>query len=305
MLGDPNSGLTPAEEKGIEGVTGQEVFFKDGVLYSNLKVFSNNMDELIENGKKELSLGYRCKYEISSGIFNGKQYDAIQKDLRGNHIALVNQGRMGPDVAVLDSFTFDAKDIIMPEPEMKKEMDELKEEVKKIGDSLKAMDSRLCGMDKKITDSNEEDPDVAADKAAKDKAAKDESELKAKEKEAEDKKAMDSAIKMAVDAAIAPYQAALTVQTAAQDAETKKSLIGKLSTFGFSVDGADALALPALREAAVAKIGIPCSKGQEQVALDGFFHGRELPQDEVGFALDASNQTGDGNALDKYLGKAA
>src|SRR4051812_48159961 len=33
MLGDmPEDGLTPAEEKGIEGVIGEEVYYKDGYL---------------------------------------------------------------------------------------------------------------------------------------------------------------------------------------------------------------------------------------------------------------------------------
>jgi hypothetical protein len=105
MLG-PNDNFTPAEQKGVQGVVGEEVFYEDGWLYGNIKAFTNSLAQLIEAGKRELSMGYRCVYEFASGIWNGIHYDCIQRQIRGNHLALVNQGRMGPDVAVMDSFTF-------------------------------------------------------------------------------------------------------------------------------------------------------------------------------------------------------
>lgn len=106
MLGSEEDGLTPSEQKGVQGVIGQEVHFDGEVLKGNIKVFSQAMAELIANGKKELSCGYRCRYEYAPGTYNGIAYDYIQRDIRGNHLALVENGRMGPDVAVLDHFTF-------------------------------------------------------------------------------------------------------------------------------------------------------------------------------------------------------
>ena len=124
MLGDRDEGFTPAEEKGIQGVTGEDVYFKGDTLYSNLKLFSESQADLVESGKKELSLGYRCKYVEKSGVFKGEKYDYEQIEPRGNHIASVDEGRMGSQVAVLDSsdiitldshcfFTIDSRDIIM------------------------------------------------------------------------------------------------------------------------------------------------------------------------------------------------
>ena len=101
MLGE-GAGLMPAEKKGVQGVIGQDVHFENGTLYGNLKVFSNALADLIEAGKKELSCGYRCTYDWTPGVWNGQSYDAVQRNIRGNHIALVKNGRMGPDVAVLD-----------------------------------------------------------------------------------------------------------------------------------------------------------------------------------------------------------
>ena len=63
------------------------------------------MKNAIEEEKRELSLGYSCVYEWTPGVFEGQPYDAIQRKLRGNHLALVREGRMGPEVAVLDHGT--------------------------------------------------------------------------------------------------------------------------------------------------------------------------------------------------------
>lgn len=128
MLGDEEAGLTPAERKGIQGVVGEDVYFAktdqfpDGGLFGNIKVFSSAMKNLIDAGKKELSAGYRCTYEWETGEYNGQPYDLVQRTIRGNHLALVNNGRMGPDVAVMDAtdhftFTIDTKDIIMADQE--------------------------------------------------------------------------------------------------------------------------------------------------------------------------------------------
>ena len=106
MLGSEDAGLTPSEQKGVQGVIGQDVYFDGDTLKGNIKVFSEAMANLIANGKKELSCGYRCRYEYSPGTFDGIKYDYVQREIRGNHLALVENGRMGPDVAVLDHFTF-------------------------------------------------------------------------------------------------------------------------------------------------------------------------------------------------------
>lgn len=121
MLGPVAQEMTdralPAEKKGIQGVIGEDVFFKDGTLYANIKAFSSTLAALIQAGKRELSAGYRCIYDMTAGVWNGLRYDAIQRNIRGNHLALVSEGRMGPDVAVMDhfTFTFDAKELEMAE----------------------------------------------------------------------------------------------------------------------------------------------------------------------------------------------
>lgn len=120
MLGDAAHGLTPAEDKGVHGVLGERVYFDaaSGIVYSNLKCFSETLRDEIDGGKKELSCGYRCTYDFSPGVWNGQRFDAVQRNIRGNHIALVERGRMGPEIAVLDQFAMDAKDAQDMDPEL-------------------------------------------------------------------------------------------------------------------------------------------------------------------------------------------
>lgn len=60
-----------------------------------------------QGGRRELSCGYSADIEITSGITSGidgvadgLHYDAIQHNIRGNHVALVDKGRAGPDVSL-------------------------------------------------------------------------------------------------------------------------------------------------------------------------------------------------------------
>lgn len=63
--------------------------------------------DAIESGERaDISAGYVCRLDFTPGTFEGEPYDAVQRDIRFNHVALCppNRGRSGPDVALrLDS----------------------------------------------------------------------------------------------------------------------------------------------------------------------------------------------------------
>lgn len=57
--------------------------------------------ERIRSGQKtQLSCGYVCDVEETPGTWEGQAYDCVQRNIRGNHVALVSIGRAGPDVRV-------------------------------------------------------------------------------------------------------------------------------------------------------------------------------------------------------------
>jgi uncharacterized protein len=54
----------------------------------------------IDQGIREISLGYTCDVEEVAGVYNGEAYTHRQRNLRGNHMAIVPKGRAGKDCAI-------------------------------------------------------------------------------------------------------------------------------------------------------------------------------------------------------------
>ena len=65
----------------------------DGVSIAGIKT----------NEQRELSSSYRYDADMTPGEYNGVRYDGVMRNIRGNHVALVESGRAGPDVFVSDS----------------------------------------------------------------------------------------------------------------------------------------------------------------------------------------------------------
>ena len=53
------------------------------------------IDKIEKGGKRELSVGYSVVLDETPGEWNGMKYDAIQREVKVNHIALVKRGRAG------------------------------------------------------------------------------------------------------------------------------------------------------------------------------------------------------------------
>lgn len=59
------------------------------------EIVIHDTDEMKAAGLKELSLGYDLDLEETPGVFEGKPYDAVQTNIRINHLALVLEARAG------------------------------------------------------------------------------------------------------------------------------------------------------------------------------------------------------------------
>ena len=57
-----------------------------------------------KGGVRELSLGYSVDLDETPGEYNGEKYDAVQRNIRVNHLALVPKGRAGNARLNLDRF---------------------------------------------------------------------------------------------------------------------------------------------------------------------------------------------------------
>ena len=88
----------------IVGSLGTDAAFDAPYLTNSLTVTDADAIKRINSGEfRDLSAGYLCDVEMIDGIFDGKHYDGVMKNIRGNHVALVREGRAGHDVRVADS----------------------------------------------------------------------------------------------------------------------------------------------------------------------------------------------------------
>jgi hypothetical protein len=54
----------------------------------------------IQDGKKQISMGYTADIVDEPGVWNGQRYDSVQKNIVYNHGAFVHRGRMGADASI-------------------------------------------------------------------------------------------------------------------------------------------------------------------------------------------------------------
>ena len=93
----------PARETRV-GATGTDAEWRAPYLMNSLTIFDADAQKAINSGAlRELSMAYHYRPEMQAGEFDGQHYDFIMRDIRGNHLALVEEGRAGADVLVYDS----------------------------------------------------------------------------------------------------------------------------------------------------------------------------------------------------------
>lgn len=87
----------------IVGSTGTNAVFVEPYLQNTLVIWTAGaIHGVMSKEQTELSCAYRYELDMTPGEYNGTKYDARMKNIRGNHVALVDEGRAGPDVVVKD-----------------------------------------------------------------------------------------------------------------------------------------------------------------------------------------------------------
>lgn len=87
--------------------------YKDG---DNVRaeIVIHDTDKMKQSGLRELSLGYNLDLDETPGEWNGHHYDAIQRNIRVNHLALVAAARAGEQARL----NIDGKEILTGGPVM-------------------------------------------------------------------------------------------------------------------------------------------------------------------------------------------
>ncbi|SPX94013.1 Uncharacterized protein conserved in bacteria [Morganella morganii] len=266
----------PQKEDTI-GTIGSDITFESGMLYGDLCVWDGYAIDLIESGKmKELSAGYGYTPDMTSGEYEGQHYDGVMRNIFGNHVALVERGRIGRDAIISDHQTVDL------ETEMKLKKGALPEVAAQIKKAL-GMDADIpenqlhailtavkLGMDvspedlvgakdeddgkkadaerKKLEETDRDDRDAKAEDED-DKKSEDEDDKKAEDEDDKDtKKAMDAALSATKNDTIKQMTAMFS---AARDVEP---LVGVIVMDGFT--SADDVYKYALKQKGIACDGV-------------------------------------------------
>lgn len=88
----------------VVGSLGTDAEYDHPYLRNSLVVWSGPAIEAIEQREmQELSCAYRYEPDMTRGVYEGLHYDGIMRNIVGNHVALVKNGRAGSDVVVGDS----------------------------------------------------------------------------------------------------------------------------------------------------------------------------------------------------------
>src|SRR5699024_2829446 len=86
------------------GQIGAEVARDGDFIRVPLVLMDAQAIEDYENGKRELSMGYSAALEWSDGVTpDGEPYDCIQRNIKNNHLALVDKARAGEQARIGDS----------------------------------------------------------------------------------------------------------------------------------------------------------------------------------------------------------
>lgn len=100
---------TPEKELTV-GAIGSDIEYVDGKLYADLTAWDDEAIGLIESGKlDELSSSYYYDPDMTPGEFEGKRYDGVIRNIHGNHVALVERGRIGRDAVISDSLPLEMR----------------------------------------------------------------------------------------------------------------------------------------------------------------------------------------------------
>lgn len=209
LAGVPVTNRHPAElvdsrnaKDHMVGFTGDNIE-KDGNFVKTMATVTDHdmIDQVEKGGLREVSCGYTCDLEFVSGRTDaGEEYDAIQKNIVYNHLAIVERGRAGPEVRL----RMDSNSAILDDDQNKEPFNNGDANSKK-GDAMAKTKIKLNGSEFEV------DGDVANAMTAALKDARSEGE----------KKAMDTFKKQKKDEADAEIEK-MTAKIDALETENKE-----------------------------------------------------------------------------------
>lgn len=145
------------------GFTGESISQDNQYILANFLITdADGVKDVIENNKKELSLGYTVDLVPEIGDYFGEPYDFRQTNIKYNHLSLVNSARAGPEARIaLDSEDAEEIDITeakkmskrkirirgddyMMEPDAAEGAEKLMEDLRNLEEEKKRVESEIA-----------------------------------------------------------------------------------------------------------------------------------------------------------------
>lgn len=103
-MGHPEDGVNAANWKDLAVGEVSTAAVRDGEWVALPLILKDAAAiQAVEGGKAELSAGYRCDIDWTAGVTDdGQAYDAVQRNIRINHLAVVDRARAGSEARIGD-----------------------------------------------------------------------------------------------------------------------------------------------------------------------------------------------------------
>ena len=289
------------QKESIAGTIGSNLEMVGNDVKGSLTVWDKEAINLIESGKlAELSASYFYDPVMKSGTFNGQPYDGIMTNIRGNHVALVERGRIGRDALVADALpklmelnmklkkgaaakvNLAAKAILVAKglaADADLTPDEIKELITVVAENIEptAEDTEEAEKLEGATDEDEEE-EVAKDTDETETADDEDEEADKAEPEVK-KAAMDAAIKQAENKAVQ------RVTQLFEARELVKPLVGVVA-----MDSAEAVLKHALKKSGIDSDGVDTVKGLKTLVGLAI---KQKSQPQIKTAMDSASYEAD------------
>lgn len=197
----------------LKGFTASNGHVEGNMLYNDITITDPNLISQIKSGdKRELSIGFETQMDPTSGTYNGTKYDAVQRNIRINHVAVVPKGRAGHEVRLIGD-SAEAVEQVKPSEEKGNQMEtrvvradgqnitvaaDDVEKITKLDADNSAKAKQIADLDAQIKKLQSEKAQLQGDADASAKKA-DEAQAKADSLEADNKKLQEEFDKYKAD----------------------------------------------------------------------------------------------------------
>ena len=236
----PVSSEEPKKDSTV-GSIGTVVEMDGDNVYSSLRVYDQNAIDLIESEKlNQLSAGYAYTADMTGGEWNGEHYDGVMRNIHGNHVALVERGRIGEDAIIADEMPNEIEEFLMSKKIALKKgsLSKLQEQLGM--DSAEELKKTIIAVVGQLAHDEDKEEKEAEDEDDKKTDAEDEEVIEVAEDEEDDKKSdaededdKDDKKEQAMDAAMIESNAVAKMKGIFSALKDVEPLVGELAMDGF------------------------------------------------------------------------